>query len=115
MPLTSSAIKALRQDRARAIRNNRQRTALKRALKVVTLDSVSATVSLIDKAVKNHLMHANKAARLKSHLAKTVGIATSKRPGAGATAAKKATAVKPAVIKRASVKKPASKKTAPTK
>lgn len=97
MPITSSAIKALRQDRSRAIRNDRQRQTLKRALKTVNVETLSATVSLIDKAVKNHLMHANRAARIKSQLAKRVGVATAKRPGAGASpaATKSKKAVKP--------------------
>lgn len=102
MPNTSSAKKALKQDRSRAVANNRQRTALKRALKVAGLESVSATVSLIDKAVKNHLLHRNTAARMKAGLSKTVGVATAKRPGAGVTA--KATSKKPAAKKSAKTK-----------
>jgi len=84
MPNTSSAKKALLQDRRRAAENARARTALKRSLKTVTKDTLSATVSLIDKAVKINLIHRHKAARLKSQLAKTVGVATAKRPGATA-------------------------------
>lgn len=102
MPNTSSAKKALKQDRSRAAANNRQRTALKRALKVVKLESLSATVSLIDKAVKNHLLHRNTAARMKAGLSKTVGVATTKRAGTGVAAkatAKKATAKKTAATK----------------
>lgn len=85
MPNTSSAKKALLQDRRRAIENARARTALKRSLKAVSTETLSATVSLVDKAVKLNLIHRHKAARIKSQLAKTIGIATSKRPSAGAT------------------------------
>jgi len=91
MPNTSSAKKALKQDRARGARNTKQRTTLKRAIKAAKLETVSATVSLIDKAVKNHLLHRNTAARMKSQLSQSVGVATAKRPGAGTAATKKTT------------------------
>lgn len=99
MPNTSSAKKALLQDRRRATENARARTALKRSLKTVTKETLSATVSLIDKAVKVNLIHRHKAARLKSQLAKTVGIATAKRPSAAA----------PSKLAKTAAKKPAAK------
>lgn len=52
MPITSSATKALRQDRSRAARNLVQKNQLKKALKTVTKDTHALTVSLIDKAAK---------------------------------------------------------------
>lgn len=86
MPNTSSAKKALRQSQTHAIANLKLKVGLKRALKSVSTESLSATVSLIDKAAKHHLLHPNRAARLKSQLAHRVGIATAKRPSAQAPA-----------------------------
>lgn len=60
MPITSSATKALRQDRSRAARNLVQKNQLKKALKTVTKDTHALTVSLIDKAAKKNLIHKNK-------------------------------------------------------
>ena len=86
MPNTSSAIKALRQAQARTKANVAFKVALKKTLKAASKETMAQTTSMIDKAVKRHLMHKNKAARLKSQLSKAHGIATAKRPGAGATA-----------------------------
>ena len=62
---------------------------------------------MIDKAVKRNLIHKNKAARLKSQLAKAHGIATAKRPGAGKANATVTKAAKPAVKKVATKTKKA--------
>ena len=108
MPNTSSAKKALLQDRRRSIENARVRTALKRSLKTVTTETLSQTVSAIDKAVKHHLIHRNKAARLKSQLAKSIGVATAKRPGAGTvTKAAPTSPVATAGHSKTATKKPA--------
>ena len=96
MPNTSSATKALRQAQARTIANASFKIALKKSIKTVTKETLAKTTSLIDKAVKRHLIHRNKAARMKSQLAKAHGNPTSKRPGAGVTAAKTA---KPTKVK----------------
>ncbi len=91
MPNTSSATKALRQAVKRTKTNAAFKVKLKKALKAASKETMAQTTSLIDKAVKNNLMHKHKAARLKSQLSKAHGIATAKRPGAGAAApAKKA-------------------------
>ncbi|MBI2589835.1 30S ribosomal protein S20 [Candidatus Berkelbacteria bacterium] len=82
MPNTASAKKALGQDRRRAIQNLTARTQLKRALKSVNSESLSQTVSFLDKAVKRNLIHKNRVARIKARLSKTLGIAKSKRAGA---------------------------------
>ncbi|MCA9388468.1 30S ribosomal protein S20 [Candidatus Berkelbacteria bacterium] len=94
MPVTSSATKALRQDRSRAAHNLVQKNRLKKALKTVTAETHALTVSLIDKAAKNNLIHKNKAGRLKALVSKKVGVATSKRPGAGAKSKTTAKATK---------------------
>lgn len=74
MPVIKSAIKKLRQDRKHEKQNNIVRDALRKALKntkkTKSGKSVSIAISTIDKAVKNNIIHKNKASRLKSSLAK---------------------------------------------
>jgi small subunit ribosomal protein S20 len=73
MPITKSAKKSLRVSRTKKAQNDQQRLALAKALQKVDVNSVNQTVSLIDKAAKTNLIHANKAARMKSQLAKKFG------------------------------------------
>ncbi len=74
MPITKSAIKALRQDKRRALVNRPVRSKLKSTVDAAKMkpesQSVSFAFSAIDKAVKKHIIHRNKAARLKSALSK---------------------------------------------
>ncbi len=74
MPVIKGAKKKLRQDKKRTLRNKKLRDAYKGALKKVKKVSseknIIAAVSIVDKAVKNHLIHKNKAARIKSRLSK---------------------------------------------
>lgn len=74
MPVTKSAIKKLRQDRkresTRALFDRKVKSALKKAQKEKSVIAINLSYSLIDKAVKNHILHSNKAARLKSSLSK---------------------------------------------
>ena len=81
MPITKSAKKALRQSERRRVRNQARKTALKSALKNAdkliaskkTADlseAVRHAYKIIDKSAKHHLIHKNKAARLKSRIAK---------------------------------------------
>lgn len=74
MPITKSAKKALRRDQRRRKINLKVKTPLKKALKSArkspTLKSLSKAFSWLDQAVKKNLIHKNKAARLKSRLAK---------------------------------------------
>lgn len=74
MPIIKSAIKKLRKDKKRTVENKRKKDELKRALKKArrlhTSASIVAAVRSLDKAAKNNLIHRNKAARLKSKLAK---------------------------------------------
>jgi small subunit ribosomal protein S20 len=107
MPNTSSATKALRQAQSRTKANVTFKIALKRSIKTVSQDTMAQTTSMIDKAVKRNLIHKNKAARLKSQLAKTHGIATAKRPSAGKANATVTKAAKPAVKKTATKTKKA--------
>ena len=71
MPIIKSAQKKLRQDKVRTQRNAATKKEYKMALKgVSTLDDVKKAYSKIDKAAKHHLIHPNKAARLKARVSK---------------------------------------------
>lgn len=74
MPILANAKKALRVSKRRAASNNKLRSQVKTTLdkvkKLKTGLSVSEAFSTIDKAVKQNLMHKNKAARLKSQMAR---------------------------------------------
>ncbi|MBI2309719.1 30S ribosomal protein S20 [Candidatus Collierbacteria bacterium] len=74
MPITTSALKKLRQDKRRNLANNKIRSSLRAAIKAVRqkedLPLLGKAFSALDKAVKSHIIHQNKAARLKSKLAR---------------------------------------------
>lgn len=74
MPVIKSAKKKLRQDKKRTERNSAveetMRFGIKKARKSPSAESVRLATKVIDKAVKNHILHKNKAARVKSALAK---------------------------------------------
>ena len=74
MPNIASAKKNMRKTRAATVRNRAQRSALRTALKKAKAPSASAeerlaAVSLLDRAARKGLIHANAAARHKSRLA----------------------------------------------
>ena len=77
MPITSSAKKALRQSEGRRARNLVWKTKLKEALKTSEKEKSPAALSvaykIIDKSAKKGLIKKNKAARMKSRLAKLSG------------------------------------------
>lgn len=73
MPILKASKKALRNSRAKQSRNAIQMKRLKTSLKKAEAKSVNSTISLVDKAAKTGLIHPNKAARLKSRLAKKIG------------------------------------------
>ena len=84
MPVIKSAIKKLRKDRVREIQNDEFRKQLRDALRSVKKNTNNITVlkeaySLIDKAAKKNILHDNKAARMKSQIAKLVKPAASSR------------------------------------
>ncbi len=122
MPVLKHAKKKLRQDKKRTVDNLRIRKVYKKLLKAAklqkTTEAVSAAYQAIDKAAKKNIIHDNKAARLKSSLAKVVSgkqlDVISKKKSAKATKAAKAvkTAKKAAKAKIASAKKA---KTSPRK
>lgn len=74
MPVLPHAKKALRRDQRRAQQNLKVRSAAKSAIKKMRQDPTEENLKLaykkIDKAAKKGVYHANKAARLKSRLAK---------------------------------------------
>ncbi len=76
MPVTKSATKKLRVDRRRTIFNLRLKRRYKKAIKVFmetkTIETLKRAYALIDRAVKRHIIHRNKAARLKSQVAKAL-------------------------------------------
>jgi small subunit ribosomal protein S20 len=73
MPLLKASKKALRTSRRAQTRNALQARRLKEALKDADEKSINKTYSTIDKAAKRGIIHKNKAARLKSRLAKKIG------------------------------------------
>lgn len=74
MPITSSAKKALRVSERKNEFNVRARSRMKTAIKSFltepTADKLHEAYSRIDRAVKQHLMHRNTAARRKSVLSR---------------------------------------------
>ncbi len=83
MPITKTAKKALRQAGRREEKNREWKLKVKTATRaveklVVAKKMKEAQAALpqayktIDKAAKNHIFHKNKAARMKSHLARLV-------------------------------------------
>ncbi len=76
MPIIKSAKKKMRQDRKKEVRNQKVENNLKGLIKKMRKNPSSASLqkvfSALDKAVKVKLIHANKAARLKSRLSKLV-------------------------------------------
>lgn len=107
MPILRNAKKALRASIRKEVFNrnvkSRTKTAVDAVRKTPTMEKLSAAYSAIDKAVKRHIFHQNKAARLKQQLAKLV------KP-TKLVAIKRT--VKKTVKKIAKKKSPAKKKTA---
>lgn len=83
MPITKSAQKAMRVSRRKRAVNlvtiEKYKTAVRAARKAIAAkktDDIAKALSLaskqLDKAAKKHIIHKNKAARLKSRLSKAV-------------------------------------------
>lgn len=71
MPITKSAIKALKQSEVRRVRNAAKKKTLKSVMKKTEkVEDLPKAQSAIDKIAKTGYIHKNKAARLKSKLAK---------------------------------------------
>ncbi len=78
MPVTASVRKALRASLAKRQQNLIIKADLRRAIKNVTTETLSAVVAVIDKAAKRDVIHKNKASRLKSNLTKQLVNGTTK-------------------------------------
>jgi len=74
MPVLKHAKKKMKQDKKRALQNKRIRSTFRELLKAAKAKPNTATVgeafSSLDRAAKQHIIHKNKAARLKSSLSK---------------------------------------------
>ena len=92
MPITKSALKALRQDRKRTLVNrpikSRTQTAVIAARRNPTPETVRQAYSVLDKAVKKHIFKKGKADRLKSRLAALLAKNPASKPGVKAASAK---------------------------
>lgn len=111
MPVIKSAKKKLRQDKKRTIARAKTETVLKDAVKKATASvsqkTVSHAVSLLDKAAKKHIIHANRAARIKSRLAHLLSPKKTEAKAATSKAAPKKAA--PKTGKKTSAKKTGKK------
>jgi ribosomal protein S20 len=116
MPISLSAKKALRVNQRQTAINHHRKRLIKAAIKNVSDESLTQAISLIDKAVKWQIFHANKAARLKSQLMKKyTAPASAAKPKKTVAKAKPAVKVAtPKVVAKKSpkttTKKPAVKK-----
>jgi small subunit ribosomal protein S20 len=82
MPVIKSAIKKLRRDKKVAIENelfhHKVEAAIRAAKKSKSDKDISSAFSVIDKAVKKHLIHKNKGSRIKSALVTKKGVEVEK-------------------------------------
>jgi small subunit ribosomal protein S20 len=117
MPILANAKKALRASKRKAVVNNRIRSRVKTSMDNVRKDpsqeSLKEAYSAIDIASKKNVIHRNKAARLKSQMAKLDNKKTGKQEDKKKPAAAKAKASKKAVKKE--TKKPAAAKASANK
>ncbi|MCL6096787.1 MAG: 30S ribosomal protein S20 [Patescibacteria group bacterium] len=76
MPVIKSAKKKLRKDKKRELANKTLKSLFKKAVKLAektpTEANIRKAVKAIDKTAKKNIIHKNKAARIKSKLAKLV-------------------------------------------
>jgi small subunit ribosomal protein S20 len=106
LPIIKSARKRVKVAEKATIRNVKTKRQLKSSIKVHTkkpsASSLRDAQSAIDKAAKKHVIHKNKAARLKrraSALAKAANVKPAKKATPKAAAKPKAPAKKPAASK----------------
>ena len=93
MPITKGAIRKQRADKIKKEINDRvrklYRQALKKARQKPTPKNLSEAYRGLDKAAKAHVIHKNKATRLKSRLAKLLPRVAAKAPAKTAIKSKK--------------------------
>ncbi len=80
MPVTKSAIKKLRHDRAKTLHNDVMRAKLHDTMRQVRkkIISLPEAYAVVDKSTKLNLIHPNKAARLKSKIAHELPLSSKK-------------------------------------
>jgi ribosomal protein S20 len=109
MPILKNAKKALRASKHKAEHNQRVRSRVKSSSDAVkkspTASALAAAYRAIDTAVKRNVFHKNKAARLKSQLAKLVKPAKLEKPAPKKSAKKASPAKKKAAPKKKTAKK----------
>ncbi len=90
MPILKHAKKKLKQDKKRTIRNKKIKVTfkslVKKAKETKSAEALGQAFSAVDKAVKKNILNKNKAARMKSSLAKQV---SSDKPAAASVKVKK--------------------------
>ena len=110
MPITKSAVKAMRQNIKRRRRNIHIKTVMKDEIKSLQVaiaegnkklvaERLASAQSKVDKALKNNLIHKNKAARTKAQLAKQAKVGKSTSPAAKADSKPEAKAAKTKTVK----------------
>jgi small subunit ribosomal protein S20 len=74
MPITAQALKKLRHDKKRSVETATKRAFVRSVVKDMrkspTQKQLNIVFQTLDKAAKMHVIHKNKAARLKSRLSK---------------------------------------------
>ena len=77
MPILKHAKKKLKQDKKRTIKNKKikdtYKSLVKKAKEAKSPKAISSAFSAVDKAAKKNVLSKNKAAHLKSSLAKQIG------------------------------------------
>ncbi len=107
MPITKSAIKKLRQDKKRTIVNRAvkdgYKVLVKKFRKQPKSEQLAGVYEALDRAAKKHVIHPNRAARLKSRLSKLVRTGTETKSASPAAKSKKP--AKPAKAPKKAAKK----------
>jgi len=80
LPITKSAKKSLKVSLKKRANNRVQEIELEKAVKKVSASNINEVISKIDKAAKTNLISKNKAARMKSRLAKKYGTPKATKP-----------------------------------
>jgi len=95
MPIIKSAKKALRSSQRKKKVNDQYREKLRRLVKQFrkkpAKKDLPAVFSILDRAAKKHIIHKNKAGRLKSRLTQLINKSTSKKANKSTETKKKIT------------------------
>ncbi len=88
MPITKSAKKSLKVSETKRNHNKVQKVELEKVIRKASASNINKAISKIDKAAKRNIISKNKAARLKSSLAKKFGTPKAVKKAAATTAKK---------------------------